>query len=112
MTQKLLFVRNLTNEAKKTHDEIFARLNLIDPILVTPPWTNSEPFDPTDETLNIAQMRQMYEQYFSEVEDNFIPEKVHWKDLDVSTRLQFFLKKETKKLCQGTVSLSRKILGQ
>ena len=86
------------------HDEIFARLNFNDPVLVTPPWTNSEPFDQTDETLNIAQVRQMYEQYYSEVEDNFIPQNIHWKDLDVSTRLQFFLRKETKTLCQGTVS--------
>ena len=56
-------------------------------------------------------MRQMYEQYYSEVEDNFIPKKVHWKDHDVATRLQFFQRKETKKLCQGTVSFEQECSG-
>ena len=101
---KNLFDRNLINEAKKNHDEIFAKLNFIDIVLARPPWTNSEPFHPTDETLNIAQLMQMYEQYYNEVEDNLIPEKVIWKDHDVSTRLQVFLRKDMTQLCQGSVS--------
>ena len=100
------FFRTLLAEAKVKHDESFAKLNITGIILRKPPTVNDVAFNPTDETNEIAYLKNMFDTFYNEFYDNLIEKNFGWKETDLPIRLQFFLRKDTKKLCTGNVSFS------
>ena len=98
--------RTLLAEAKVKHDESFAKLNITGIILRKPPTVNDVAFNPTDETNEIAYLKNLFDIFYNEFYDNLIEKNFGWKETDIPTRLEFFLRKDTKKLCTGNVSFS------
>ena len=102
------FSRNLVNEAKVRHDESFAKLDFTGFMLKVPPRVNDVAFNPTDKTNEIALSKNLFDNFYNEFYDNLIERDSDWHGHDIPTRLEFFLRKDTKKLCTGNVSLLSK----